>query len=110
MVIKLDERPRISVGENEFVSVNYTDHLGTLEVLAEPLTVTPESGITVSDEAISTATYEEDAYPDVTVGIGKAVQFMATSAVAGTYTIRITVSTNSSPVRTIIRDIELVVA
>lgn len=109
MVIKLDERPRVSVGDTELISINYTDHLNSAEVLTEPVTVAEVSttDLTIGSAAVNSATYIEVETED-TVAVGKAVQFMVSGGHENiAYTIRITVTTNSSPARIIVRDIEL---
>lgn len=111
MVIKLDERPRMSVGDTELVSINYTDHLNASEVLTEPVTVEEvySNDLTLGTAKVNTATYVEEATEE-TVAVGTAVQFTVTGGGADQiYTIRVTVTTNSSPARTFVRDIELLV-
>ena len=107
MVLALDERHTISVGDTETIAINFTDHLDGSEVLTGTPTVSEQttSDLTLSSKAVSTATYTEAKTGD-TIAIGAAVQFsVAGGTVANSpYTIRVTASTDASPARTFVRD------
>ena len=106
----------ISAGDVEVVSLDYTPHLAKTNanppVLTELLTGTPtvttDGSATLANKAVNTATYV-DKYSNETVAVGAAVQFSITSAVAGTETITITVSTDASIARTFVRRIIITV-
>lgn len=111
MATELKERFTISANDVELVSINFTDHLDSGELLTGTPTVTEQttSDLTLSNKAVSTATYVE-AKTNETVAIGMAVQFTVTaSGTTGTYTIRVVVSTDSTPARTFERDLVLYV-
>ena len=110
MPITLPQRPAISVGDTEVVSVNYTDHLDAGESLTGTPTVVEvtTTDLTLGSKVVSTSTYVEADSGD-TVAVGAAVQFtVAGGLVANSpYTIRITVGTDATPARTFVRDIQL---
>ena len=110
MVVYLPQRPIISVGDIEKVSVNFTDHLDSGESLTGTPTVVEVSttDLTLASKAVNSATYVEAVTGD-TVAIGKAVQFTVTGLTVANspYTIRVTASTNATPARTFVRDLYL---
>ena len=110
MPITLPQRPAISVGDTEVVSVNYTDHLDAGESLTGTPTIVEvtTSDLTLGSKVVNTSTYVEARSGD-TVAVGAAVQFTVAGGLADTapYTIRITVSTDATPARTFVRDVLL---
>jgi hypothetical protein len=110
MPIVLPQRPAISVGDTEVVSINYTDHLDSGESLTGTPTVAEvtTTDLTLDDKAVNTATYVEADSGD-TVAVGAAVQFSVAGGTAANspYTIRVTVSTDATPARTFVRDVKL---
>lgn len=106
MVLYLPQRPIISVGDTEKVSINFTDHLDSGESLTGTPTVVEvgTTDLTLASKAVNSATYVE-AHTGDTVAIGKAVQYTVTggTVVDSPYTISVTVSTNATPARTFVR-------
>ncbi len=107
MPIKLEQRPTVSVGETEIVSIDYTDKLDASELLTGTPTVTEvtTTDLTLTNKVVNTA---EARILGRDVDIGKAVQFKVSGQKINTqYSIRITVSTDSG--RTLVRDAVLTV-
>lgn len=104
----LEQQYDISVGSTEIVSINYTAILDSSEVLTGVPTVSEltTSNLSLGNKLVNTATYTEAITGD-TVAVGKAVQFTVTTSTAGSYVIRVTVSSDSTPTRTFVRDLYL---
>lgn len=102
----LEQQYDLSVSETEVVSINYSDVLDSGELLTGTPTVTEVStaNLSLANKLVSTATYTES-FSGETVAIGKAVQFTVTTSTAGLYQIRVSVATDSSPARTLVRDL-----
>jgi len=97
----------ISQGDTEVVGIDYQDHLDSSELLTGTPTVAElyTSALTLANKAVSTAALE---ILGRTSAIAKAVQFSVTGQVSGgLYRIQITVSTDSTPARTVVRDVIL---
>ena len=96
--IYLKQQFEIAAGDTETISIDCTEHLDGTEVLSSVDSVTVSTGpagSTISNKAVSTATYV-DAHRDVTVAIGKAAQFkIVTTSATGTYDIAYTVTTDA---------------
>lgn len=104
MPIKLDQRPKVSVGSTEVVAVDFSEQLDSTEVLTGTPTV---AEVTTSDLTITNKTVSTEAITilDRDVSVGKAVQFRVSGFKANTqYQIRITVTTTSSPARILVFD------
>lgn len=107
MPIKLEQRPVISVGETEVVSIDYTEYLDADELLAGTPTVVEvtTTDLTLTNKVVNTAAVrilERD------VAIGKAVQFKISGQEINTqYSIRVTATTDGG--RTVVRDAILTV-
>lgn len=108
MPVTLPARPTVSVGATRVVRVNYTDVLDDGATLTGTPTMIDGAGVlTLDNKAVNSATYS-DAVTGTTVAVGKAVLFTAAGGVAGTsYTITVTVSTDSSPAETLVYDLIL---
>jgi hypothetical protein len=107
MVITDNEIPCRSAGSTRNAAFDFGDDEGPLDS-GELLTGTPTivevstSALTISNKVVSTA---ELTINGRTVAIGEAVQCSVTGGTAGTtYTIRVTVDTDSTPAQTIVRD------
>lgn len=107
MGIRLCPVYTIAEGETEVVAIDYTDHLGSEELLTgSPTATLVGSGDLVTSEVGVNAATMTILSRDVVAG--KAVKFKVKSQVAGHhYVIKVTVSTDSNPARTIVREIEL---
>lgn len=107
MPIKLEQRPVISVGETEVVSIDYTEYLDADELLTGTPTVAEvtTTDLTLSNKVVSTEVVrilERD------VAVGKAVQFKVSGQKINTqYSIRVTASTDGG--RVVVRDAVLTV-
>ena len=107
MPIKLDQRPVISFGETEVVSIDYTNNLGAAELLTGTPTVVEvtTADLTLTSKIVNTVAVrilERD------VAIGKAVQFKVSGQKINTqYSIRIIATTDGG--RTVVRDAILTV-
>jgi len=91
------------------VRVNFADMLEAGAALTGTPTVAEvtTSDLTLDNKAVTTADYVSDK-TGKTVSSGDAVTFTVAGGSDGTtYTIRITVSTNSSPVETLVQDIQV---
>ena len=110
MVIKLQQHHRISVGGTRIVRVNFTEDLDSGETLTGPTAVevgTSDLTLATSDCLVNTATYVDA--DGATVAVGKAVLFSALggSVANSPYIVKVTASTNSSPVQVLPYHIEL---
>lgn len=106
MPITLNSIPYISAGDVEMVAIDYTDHLDSSELLTGTPTVTEQSttDLTFANQAVSTGALTINGRSVVT---GAAVQFKVSGQQATrTYRVRISVGTNSTPARTLVRDIQ----
>lgn len=108
MAIRLKQRPTMSANDTEVVSVNYNQWLDSGELLTGTPTVVEvtTSALTLGSKAVNTTAL---VVLGRNVAVGEAVQFTVTTATTGVYTIRITASTDASPARTAVRDLELTV-
>jgi hypothetical protein len=109
MGITLNQIHSVSAGSTRLVRVNCTRDLDSGVSLTGTPTVVEvtTTALTLASKAVNTATYVES-HSGTTVAIGKAVEFTVTGGVAGTtYTVRITVSTTSTPAETLVYDVEL---
>ena len=108
MPITLPEVYTISVGETELVSIDYSRHLDNGELLTGTPTVVEvtTSDLTLANKQVNTVAY---VHQYGTAEIGWAVQFSVSGQMVANspYTIRVTVSTDASIVRTFVRDIAL---
>lgn len=105
MALTLTQRPTISAGDVDMVSIDYTDYLDSSELLTGTPTVTEitTSALTFANIAVNTVAVS---ILNKTVAIGKAVRFKMSGQAAGvTYTVRVSAATDSSPARTVVRDI-----
>jgi hypothetical protein len=109
MPIVIGRTHTISEGDTEVVSVDYTDLLDKGELLTGTPTIVevPPSDLTLGNKAVSTA---ELIIQERTVAIGAAVQFTVSGqSDETTYAVRITVSTDATPARTFVRDVQFTV-
>jgi len=107
MAITLQQRPSISASDVELVAIDYQSHLDTGETLTGTPTVVEvtTTDLTLGNKAVSSAVLT---ILGRSVPIAEAVQFSVTGQKAGTqYRIRVTVSTTSTPARTLVRDVVL---
>ena len=95
----------ISAGDIELVAIDYTDHLDATETLmGTPTVALVGTGTLVIASVALNSTVKT--ILDRAVAVNCAVTFKISGQTAGvTYTIRVTVSTTSSPARTIVRDV-----
>jgi hypothetical protein len=124
MAIVLEQRPVISEGDVDVVSIDYTPYLDSSEVLTGTPVVTPLGVVTSFDDegdpqyaadnddlAITNKVINSGAIVRILkkdVAINKAVQFKVAGQQAGyVYGVRISVSTTSSPARTKVVDVLL---
>jgi len=102
VAIELLPSGTISAGATRLVAVDLTSELDSGVLLTGTPTVTESTGtLTLTNKAVSTAALEIN---DKTVAIGKAVQFLVDAASASdgtTYTIAISVGTDSTPAETL---------
>ena len=110
MPLTARERPTISVGDIEVISLNFTDLLDGSELLTGTPTVAEQttSDLTIASEQVNTNTYVESCSGD-TVAVGAAVQFKVSGGTVANspYRIRVTCSTDATVPRTFVRDILL---
>jgi len=108
MVLKIPQRHVISVGDTEWVRVNFTDHLDSGEVLSGAPNAAEQttSTLTITNTALNSATYTEADTGD-TVAVNSAVEFKVAGGLTNEspYAVRVTVNTNCS--RVFVRDLEL---
>ena len=109
MPIELSPTLDVSVGATRLFAVDLTDDLDafpseTLLTGTPTITATP-SGLTLANKAVNTVALKIN---DSIVAVGKAVQFTATGfADDATYTVTISVGTNSTPAETIVYDLKV---
>ncbi len=110
MTKKLQQSRTISVGDTEYVSVNYTKILADDELLTGTPTVVEvaTSDLTLASKAVSTAEYNESITGNV-VKVGKAVRFSIAGGTAANspYLVTVTVTTDATVARTIVRNVEV---
>lgn len=97
----------LCVGDVETVGISYANWLRTGELLTGTPTVVEvnTTALTLDNKAINTAAVE---ILGEQVAIGKAVQFRVAGGATGrTYSVTITVSTNATAPRTIVRTVDL---
>ena len=107
MVLKTGPAASVSTGDIELAALDFTDQLDPGELLTGTPTVAEQttSDLTLADKAVNTATVD---VLGRTVTIGMAVQFSFKGGTAGTsYTIQVTVSTDATPARTFVRDVDI---
>jgi len=104
----LDQRYTLSYGSTRLVRVDLTEQLQAGASLSGTPTVAEitTSELTIASAAVNTASYT-DKVTGSTVAVGKGVQFTVEGGDNAEYRVRITVSTNSSPAETIVRDVLL---
>ena len=104
-----DERPVAAVGETNNFAVSFVGVLDSGELLSGTPTVAEQttSDLTISNEAVNTSALTIN---DRSVAIGKAVQFSVSGQTTANspYTLKITVSTDSSPAQTKVKYITFV--
>lgn len=102
MVMALSEMPVVSVGDTEVWAIDYTDILDSTETLTGPTaTEVSTTDLTIANVAVNVAAVTING---VSVAIGKAVQFKASGQKVDTaYRILVTVTTTSTPARTLAR-------
>ena len=102
MVLALSEMPVVSVGDTEVWAIDYTDILDSSETLTGPTcTEVTTTALTIASVAVNNAIVVING---VNVAIGKAVQFSVRGQVVNTmYTLLVTVTTTSTPARTLAR-------
>jgi hypothetical protein len=108
MAIEIKPAREFSITALSPVTVDLIDDLDGEELLTGTPTVVEitTSALTLANEAVNTEPTEANGR---LVPIGKAVKFTVTGgAVDTTYTVRVTVSTTSNVLRTIVYDIKLV--
>lgn len=102
MVMALSEMPVISVGDTELFAIDYTDLLDDTETLTGPTaTEVSTTDLTIANVAVNVAAVTING---VSVAIGKAVQFKISGQKIDTaYRVLVTVTTTSTPARTLAR-------
>ena len=100
--IVADQMPSFAVGDTRNGAVSFADQLDSGEVLTGTPTVEEQttSVLTIANKAVSTA---EKTINGETVAIGEAVQFTVSGQTSGTYTLKITATTDSTPAQTLVR-------
>ena len=110
MPLTAKERPTISVGDTEVISVNFTDLLDGSELLTGTPTVVEQtsSDLTIATVQVNTNTYTEACSGD-TVAVGAAVQCKVSGGTVANspYRIRVTCSSDATIARTFVRDVLL---
>jgi hypothetical protein len=98
------ERPVCAEGDTDLGSVSFSNQLDAGETLTgTPLVVEVDTtDLTISNKTVSTAILEIN---EVNVPIGEAVQFKVSGMLkeTGVYKLKITVTTTSTPARTLVR-------
>lgn len=110
-VIALQQQPQMSVGDTETFGIDYTGWLDSGELLTGTPTVVEviSTDLTISNKVISTVLLT--ILDESDVAIGAAVQFVVSGQLTGiTYTVRVTIGTDATPARTIVRDVVFHVA
>ena len=102
MAILLSELPTISVGETELFALDYTDLLDGSETLTGPTVAeVTTTDLTIASVAVNSAIQTING---VSVAVGQAVQFsVAGQKIDTTYKLLVTVTTTSTPARTLTR-------
>jgi hypothetical protein len=102
MALALVELPTIGVGDVELFAIDYTEILDTGEALSSgTATEVTTTALTITNVAVNSDTLVING---VNVNIGRALSFKVSGQVINTtYTILVTVITNSSPARTLAR-------
>ncbi len=106
MVLTLPQRPTISAGDVDVVSIDYTDYLDSGELLTGTPTITEvtTSDLTLANKAVSTAALTINGS---TVAIGMAVQFsLQGQSAATTYTCLVTATTDATVARTKVLEVQ----
>jgi hypothetical protein len=109
MPITAQQQRTLSAGSTRIVRLNCTNDLDDGASLTGTPTVTEvtTSDLTIANKAVNSATYS-DSVTQGTVAIGKAVICTVAGGTAGsTYTLRITVSTDSTPAETLVYDVQI---
>lgn len=119
MPVLLSQRPVISVGDVDVAAIDCQEYLDSGELLTGTPTVVeigrvltwngndPATWTTTTDLTLTNKAVNAVQLPNVlgnVVPIGMAVQFKVSTIVAGTYIVRITVGTTSTPARTKVID------
>lgn len=95
-------------GETRNVSHSFAGRLDDGELLTgTPLVVEVTTSIlTLTNKVVSTAILTIN---KISVPVGEAVQFKVVASATGTYTVKITATTDASPAQTLIETIDIVV-
>ena len=107
MAVQAPQTHTVSTGSTRLVRVNYTKRLDSDVSLTGTPTVAEvtTTDLTLANKAVNTATYS-DSSTGKTVAVGKAIRFTVAGGTSGqTYTIRVTVATNSTPTETLVDDL-----
>ena len=104
MAVTLPEYPVISVGDMELFAIDFTDLLDAGETLTSPTVAEVTStDLTISNVAVNVAAIT---VKGVSVAIGCGLQWKVTGQkVNTTYTLLATVTTTSTPARTLKRNV-----
>ena len=108
MPIVLQPTHLMSAGSTRIVRVNCTHDLddGSSLVGVPTVTEVTTTGLTLSNKKVNEAEYT-DAYTGEVIAVGKAIQFTVSSLTAGSYRIRVSCPTDSSPAETLVYDLKL---
>ena len=105
MALKLNQKPVISEGDTDMIAVDFTDYLDSGELLTGTPTAVEQtsSDLTIGNVAVSTGSLS---ILGETVVTGAAVQASVSGQLAatGSYTIRVTATTDASVARTVVVD------
>ena len=107
MAVEAPQTYTISTGSTRLVRVNYTKRLDSDVSLSGTPTIAEvtTTDLTLASKAVNTATYV-DANTGKTVAVGKAVRFTIAGGASGhSYTVRVTVATDSTPTETLVDDL-----
>ena len=107
MAVEAPQTYTLSTGSTRLVRVNYTKLLDSdVSLTGTPLVdEVTTSDLTLANKAVNTDTYV-DANTGKTVAVAKAIQFTIAGGTSGqSYTVRVTVSTDSTPVETLEYDL-----
>ena len=110
MPITLSQIPTVSVGDTEVGFIDLQDQLDAGELLTGTPTVVEQttSDLTIANVEVTTAA---ETILNRAVAIGKAIQFRVSGFQSGvTYRLRCTVTTDTTPSRTLVRDVTLEVS
>ena len=103
MTIKAPELPRKSPGDTEAAAVNFVQQLRSGELLSGTPTVAEQasSDLTISNQGLNTTTID---VAGVSAAASQAVVYTVAGGSSGTlYSIKVTVSTDASDARTLVR-------